>query len=471
MIVSPGNGERPPTAPELRSYRSAVRSEGPDLLISWLPQSANSPALSMKLPASAILGNTFKPKLRAGHIRYPGSRDARGTGRIRRGTPRVGDAGNVGDGDSPDSRGEGTRRRCPVRGHDLRAASRDRRVSYRMFARPCCRSDTPENGGKQSTSTGFVVIGLAETEVMRVASWAISPVLVLFGVAAVMAALVGWPFLKCALMGAQQRITSRDVIGLGGSALFGLALATILLLSIAAYARVSADVSAQLASLANSIDSHFEEEIRRAANQARAMTDALRGMPCVSKSAVDDAIQGRLYAPTKDVKLTDPYWEITSRSTNKRDLPVVEDGYDLYSGFSLLDANGFQRVKAAGSQANNRQMLVDERTFQQVVADRGLWSVAACPDSCSSNHAGPGPVAASGGIGAVHRHSKAARRDAGDSDALGHRPCAAARFRVRGSQSGGAGPVPLGFAAEPSRESLARDRWQRATPIAPIRPQ
>ena len=113
------------------------------------------------------------------------------------------------------------------------------------------------------------------------------------------------------------------------------------------------------------------------------MTDALRGMPCVSKSAVDDAIQGRLYAPTKDVKLTDPCWEITSRWTNKRDLPVVEDGYDLYSGFSLLDANGFQRVKAAGSQANNRQMLVDEREyFQQVVTDRGLWSVAACPDGC-----------------------------------------------------------------------------------------
>src|SRR5262245_29335601 len=43
VILSPDSSERPPTAPELRTYRSVVRGEGPDLLISWLPQSDDSP--------------------------------------------------------------------------------------------------------------------------------------------------------------------------------------------------------------------------------------------------------------------------------------------------------------------------------------------------------------------------------------------------------------------------------------------
>ncbi len=123
-------------------------------------------------------------------------------------------------------------------------------VEYRMFAQPCCRSDALDAPVGPAPATGFMVIGLADTEAMRVASLAISPVLVLAGVALVMAALVGWPFLKCALMGAQQRITRRDVISLGTSSLFGLSLATILLLTIGAYARLSADVAAQLQGLA-----------------------------------------------------------------------------------------------------------------------------------------------------------------------------------------------------------------------------
>ena len=122
--------------------------------------------------------------------------------------------------------------------------------SDRMFAQPCCRSHALDAPVGLSPATGFLIIGLADTEAMRVASLAISPVLVLAGVALVMAALVGWPFLKCALMGAQQRITRRDVISLGTLSLFGLSLATILLLTIGACTRLSADVAAQLFGLA-----------------------------------------------------------------------------------------------------------------------------------------------------------------------------------------------------------------------------
>jgi hypothetical protein len=64
-------------------------------------------------------------------------------------------------------------------------------------------------------------------------------------------------------------------------------------------------------------------------------------------------------------------------------LPAVDEGYDFYRGFSLLDVHGFQRVKAAGSAANRRQVLVVERDyFQQVFSGRGLWSVKACREGC-----------------------------------------------------------------------------------------
>src|SRR5688572_11389709 len=219
VILSPGSSERPPAAPALRSYRSAIRSDGPDLVISWVPPSEGPPELSMRLPASAVLGNTFKPKLgmgafdtlilatSAGQVVYAVGR--------RASEMQATSVTAILPIPVEKERAELARFADTISEQRVEIAG----VSYRMFAQPCCRSDTLESGAKQSTSTGFVVIGLAETEVMRVASWAISPVLVLLGVAAVMAALVGWPFLKCALMGAQQRITLRDVIGLGGSAL------------------------------------------------------------------------------------------------------------------------------------------------------------------------------------------------------------------------------------------------------------
>ena len=69
------------------------------------------------------------------------------------------------------------------------------------------------------------------------ASLAISPVLVLAGVVLVIALLVGWSFLKVALIGSQQRVTRIDVLQLGASAIFGLALATILLLTSSTYAQ------------------------------------------------------------------------------------------------------------------------------------------------------------------------------------------------------------------------------------------
>ncbi len=118
---------------------------------------------------------------------------------------------------------------------------------------------------------GLVVIGLADEDALRSLSLAISPLLVLAGAAFVMACLVAWTFLKCSLMGVQQRLRRHDVINLLASGLFGVALATILLLTIGAYARLSADVDAQLRHLADTVDARFTGEIETAARQLQTM--------------------------------------------------------------------------------------------------------------------------------------------------------------------------------------------------------
>jgi hypothetical protein len=244
-------------------------------------------------------------------------------------------------------------------------------VTYRMFVQPCCRSEAADAGIGPAQPTGFLVVGLTDADAMRGASLAISPVLVLAGIALVLAALVFWPFLKCALMGAQQRMTRRDVISLGASSLFGLSLATILLLTIAAYARLSADVRAQLRDLAGAIHDEFEAEVGRAASQMEKMAKDLRGENCVSAAEIELARTRRDYR-------ADPCYAMT-RAWN---LAPPDYGYKNYTGFSLADADGFQRVKSATTEPNQRQVLIAEREyFKQSFTGRGLWRVPAC-DGC-----------------------------------------------------------------------------------------
>ena len=149
-------------------------------------------------------------------------------------------------------------------------------TDYRMYTQPCCRFASPTTPVNSSPS-GFVVIGLADEDALRSLSLAISPLLVLAGAAFVMACLVAWTFLKCSLMGVQQRLRRHDVINLLASGLFGVALATILLLTIGAYARLSADVDAQLRHLADTVDARFTGEIETAAGQLQSMAAAVIG--------------------------------------------------------------------------------------------------------------------------------------------------------------------------------------------------
>ena len=257
-------------------------------------------------------------------------------------------------------------------------------IDYRMFTQPCCGASTPTPAANASPS-GLVVIGLADAEALRSLSLAISPLLVLSGVAFVMACLVGWSFLKCSLMGVQQRLRRHDVINLLGSGLFGVGLATILLLTIGAYARLSADVDTHLQHIAAKLNDNFTVEIESATEQLQKMVKAVRedvdkcstltGSPPVSGRLPNDPCQ-KVAAPWSDPK------------------QLVDLSYPDFITFAMVDKSGLQAVKAAFSTATATIVDVNARSYyQRALTHEQLWQLPLpnrpdraaerlCPDGC-----------------------------------------------------------------------------------------
>jgi hypothetical protein len=239
-------------------------------------------------------------------------------------------------------------------------------VEYLVFMQPCC------GNGTATRSEGLVVAGLVERQAMLDASLAISPVLVLAGVVLVIALLVGWSFLKVALIGSQQRVTRIDVLQLGASGIFGLALATILLLTSSTYARLSADVDAQLAQLADRLHSSLSNEVGRAASQLSSMLTAISNEPCIKAEENKELTE----APCKEL--------VSLWSSRKTLPPDLSRHYPDFSAFTLVDTSGFQRIKAASSEAARRRVDVSDRAYFSRARDReALWQLAQCPNSCT----------------------------------------------------------------------------------------
>jgi hypothetical protein len=199
-------------------------------------------------------------------------------------------------------------------------------------------------------------------------------VLVLAGVAFVLAALVSWAFLKVALINAEQRVTSMDVLQLGASTVFGLALATILLLTAGAYARFSADVDGQLRRLADRLHERLSAEMDGAYRQATAMTAHLRAAPCLPAATAAARLE-----PDRD--RPNPCESETTRMAGQ----FSADGqpYRTFTTFALIDITGFQLVKVVNDPATARRIKVADRDyFQDAKADGASWELPECPRGC-----------------------------------------------------------------------------------------
>ena len=260
-------------AEQFKQYRLNVLSEGTNLRFEWTAAgdaSKRLPKVSFELPADALLAGAFNEARwnRAFSTMALATPDGRVVFAVGAQAADVKASGvaallpvapQTAGPDRPQAAGPDLARFAGAIADDpVRIAG----VDYRMFTQPCCRfaSATPP---VNSSPSGLVVIGLADEDALRSLSLAISPLLVLAGAAFVMACLVAWTFLKCSLMGVQQRLRRHDVINLLASGLFGVALATILLLTIGAYARLSADVDAQLRHLAHTVGDRFTVRSRK----------------------------------------------------------------------------------------------------------------------------------------------------------------------------------------------------------------
>ena len=149
-------------------------------------------------------------------------------------------------------------------------------VAYKMFMQPCCAATLSDSGGPSNANGAtMVVAGLIESATLQSDARAISPTAVLVGIALVLLAVVGWPFLKMALLGERQSISVMDVVQLATCAVLGLALATTIALTTVSYLRLTADVDHQLERLANALNEHLTIELQQASAQLACMQRAL----------------------------------------------------------------------------------------------------------------------------------------------------------------------------------------------------
>jgi hypothetical protein len=230
-------------------------------------------------------------------------------------------------------------------------------VDYKVFIQPCCRETMPGSGGNLG---GMIVAGLVETSRLESAARAISPTLVLVGIAAVLIAIVSWPFLKLTLLGDSQPIAVMDVVQLGACSVLGLALATILVLTAWSYRRVNGDVDEQLRLLAGALDRNLQQELGQAYKQLECMERSLGSRPPgVYPNILEDPA-----AACRSARGAAPY-------------------YPLLDVFALLRRDGYQEIKASRESYATSVISVKRREyFQAVMEQRYRPGLPVCPGGC-----------------------------------------------------------------------------------------
>lgn len=243
--------------------------------------------------------------------------------------------------------------------YPVRLAERD----YFLFVQPCCK------GGPASAQTepALVLVGLVDATALQSAALSISPLFVFGAVVLVLAALVSWTFLKVRFTRAQQAVSPLDVLQLSTSSVFGVALATILILGTAAYVRMRADIDGQLRTLGQRIEAGMSAEIRAAYRQSLLVSEQLLTAPCADGS------------DTQAVATTS---QCVAAALAQR--PAVDQPYPDFATVALIDAKGRQTRKVYANQKSpDRIDVADRRYFQAVKsaatsANSELWSIDEC---------------------------------------------------------------------------------------------
>src|SRR5262245_46242452 len=140
-------------------------------------------------------------------------------------------------------------------------------TEYRLFTQPCCLTTTLQAGlGSQRSSAasapGLVIVGLVNAAAFQSNTREIPPNVVVGCIAIILLVFAGWPFLKLKLIGERQRIRRIDVIEVVAFGMFGIALLTIVVLDVYAYAELGRTRDNQLGGFAMALSSQVQLELR-----------------------------------------------------------------------------------------------------------------------------------------------------------------------------------------------------------------
>jgi hypothetical protein len=239
-------------------------------------------------------------------------------------------------------------------------------VRYFLFVQPCCRSLewTDASGSGPHSNAGMIVVGLADAATLSTGSYAISTALIKLATGAVLLALVGWPFLKLWLIGERQRVRVLDVVQLGASSVFGVAVITIFMLDGFASWRTNRDLDVQLEKLAGALKENVSAEVRAASDQLR----------CAEALATGT---GR---PSTQTNILAAEWFQCSGTEMGG---AARHPYPFLESFSLISDEGEQQVKwAANHHVTSKIRVADREYFRRAQEGRVWQEPAICPGGC-----------------------------------------------------------------------------------------
>ena len=229
---------------------------------------------------------------------------------------------------------------------------------YHLFIQPCC--GRLQVGG--ATRPGLIVAGLvpASEFTERRFSISFSSLLLIAGV--LLMIVVSWPFMKLALIGTRQRVALLDVLLLGISSLLVLAVGTLYVLDIYAYAKLKAHVDRGLQAFSTKIQENLRNEIAAAYSQLDALQSAAHA-PAVQDAGVE--AKGRAGALVLVEALTrhpDPDFSY----------------YPFFESFNLIDSDGMQQRKWTIRRTSRPPIPVREREYFQQLREKRGWRIAEC---------------------------------------------------------------------------------------------
>jgi len=215
---------------------------------------------------------------------------------------------------------------------------------YRLFIEPF--SLPIRTSGKSPAADGHQVTwylcGLIAEREQIYRSMAVSSALLVFLLGGMLLAVLSWPFVKLRLMGEWQRVKRLDALLIGVCSLAGAAIATLALLDLFAFHRLTVQAEEQVKGLAQEMEQRVFAEIGSAYGQLVELEKCANGMDLKKP---ENRIQ------PNQLPGANPFWDT----------------------FSLVDGSGEQAVKWSTNAVVPGPAKVLERNYYQRVLDADLW--------------------------------------------------------------------------------------------------